>query len=164
MIASLMMLNDNRQKIMCALAIAGASFLSALQVPAAAEDDVLQLAINYVFTGRVDPQDAPEIVDRKACIIVLFEPKFRAYVRYYLARFEMDTSHISKIYVGQQINYVLEVEGNDIIVEHLNPEKTVARGFKTAQIALPGQIDQTERALKLIFNDHCRAEKPKLPF
>jgi hypothetical protein len=150
---------------MCALAIAGVSFLSGLQVPAAAEDDVFQLAVNYVFTGRIDPQDAPEIVDRKACIIVLFEPKLQAYVRYYLTRFKMDTSHISKTYVGQQINYVLEVEGDDIIVQHLNPDKTtVAREFKTAQIALPGHIDQTEKALKLIFTDHCRAEKPKLPF
>ena len=158
---------------MCALAIAGVSvvgavlgaFLGALPAPAAAEDDVFQLAVNYVFTGRVDPPDAPEIVDRKACVVVLLDPKYKSYVRYYLARFKMDTSNTSKIYVGQQIKYVLEVEGDDIIVEHLNPDKTtVARGFKTAQIPLPGNIDQTEKALKLIFTTYCKTDKPKLPF
>ncbi len=45
----------------------------------------------------------------------------------------MDTSRISKIYSGQQISYVLEVEGDDIVVEHLNSDKTsVARGFQVS--------------------------------
>jgi len=34
------------------------------------EDDVFQQAVNYIFTGRIDPKDGPEIVDPKACIVV----------------------------------------------------------------------------------------------
>jgi hypothetical protein len=129
-----------------------------------AEDDVLQLAINYVFTGRIDPRDHPKIVDRKSCTVVVFEPQFQTYVRYYLNRFMLDSARISKTYSGQQIFYILEIQGSDIVVEHLNPDKmTVARGFKSAQISLPGDIDQSEKALRLIA-DHCKADKPKLPF
>jgi len=131
----------------------------------AAADDVFQRAVNYVFTGRIDPPDSPEIVDRKSCIVVVFESKFRSYVRYYLSRFQMDSSHISKTYSGRQISYILEVEGEDIIVEHLNPDKTtVARAFKSAQISLPGDIDESEKALRLIFNDYCKPETRKSPF
>jgi hypothetical protein len=131
----------------------------------AVADDVFQLAVNYVFTGRIDPPNSPEIVDRNACMVIVFESKFQAYLRYYLSRFKMDSSRISKTYSGQQISYILEVEGDDIIVEHLNPDKTtVARSFKSTQILLPGDIDQSEKALRLIFADYCKLEKPKLPF
>src|SRR5271169_377845 len=84
--------------------------VSPLQIRAAAEDDVFQLAINYVFTGRIDPPDRPEIVDRKSCIVVTFDSRFQTYIRYNLKRFKMDTARISKTYSGQQIFYVLEVE------------------------------------------------------
>jgi hypothetical protein len=35
----------------------------------------LQKAVNYLFTGRNDPQDAPEILDRKSCVVVVPDPK-----------------------------------------------------------------------------------------
>ena len=43
------------------LLAAAVSFLwiAPLQIRAVAEDDVVQLAINYVFTGRIDPPDRP---------------------------------------------------------------------------------------------------------
>jgi len=165
--AALAHLNKSCYKIRWPLAVAAVSFLWTvpLQIRAVAEDDVFQLAVNYIFAGRTDPQDPPEIVDRKSCIVVVFDSKFRTYIRYYLNRFRMDSARISKTYSGQQIFYVLEIEGDDIVVEHLNPDKTtVARGFKSAQISLPGNIDQSEKALRLIFADYCRAEKPKSPF
>ncbi len=149
------------------LAVAAVSFLwtAPPQIQAVAEDDLFQLAVNYVFTGSTDPRDPPEIVDRKSCIVVVLDSKFQTYIRYYLSRFRMDSAHISKTYSGRQIFYVLEVEGDDIVVEHLNPDKTtVARGFRSAQISLPGNIDQSEKALRLIFADYCRADKPKPPF
>src|SRR2546421_8148931 len=84
------------------LAIAALSFFAtaALQLRAMAEDDVFQHAVNYVFTGRVDPQDSPEIADRKSCIVVVSDPKNKRYIRYYLSRFKMDVSRISKTYSG----------------------------------------------------------------
>jgi hypothetical protein len=159
-------LNKGSYKIRWPLAVAALALLwmAPLQIRAAVENDVLQLAVNYVFTGRIDPPEPPEIVDRKSCIVVVFEPNFHAYVRYYLSRFKLDSARISKTYSGQQIFYVLEVQGDDIVVEHLNPDKTtVARGFRSAQVALLGDIDQSEKALRLI-SDRCRADKPKLPF
>jgi hypothetical protein len=138
--------------------------MAPLQIRAVAEDDVFQLAVNYLFTGRIDPSDRPEIADPKSCIVVVFDSTFQTYVRYYLNRFKMDSARISKTYSGQQIFYVLEIEGDDIVVEHLSPDKTtVTRGFKSAQISLPGNIDQSEKALRLIA-DHCKADKPKPPF
>jgi hypothetical protein len=77
----------------------------------------------------------------------------------------MDVSRISKTYSGRQTFYVLEVEGDDVIIEYLNLDKTaVVSRYKSAQISLPGNIAQTEKALQLIFNEHCKADNPKLPF
>jgi hypothetical protein len=149
------------------LAIAAVSFFAtaALQLRAMAEDDVFQQAVNYVFTGRVDPQDSPEIADRKSCIVVVSDPKNKRYIRYYLSRFKMDVSRIGKTYSGRQTFYVLEVEGDDVIIEYLNLDKTaVVSRYKSAQISLPGNIAQTEKALHLIFNEHCKTDSPKPPF
>jgi len=167
MMADLARTNDSRRKISLCLAVATASLLwtAAMQNRAVAKDDVFQRAVNYVFTGRIDPQDGPEIVDRKACVVVVPDPKFNRYIRYYLRRFKMDDSRISKTYAGSQVLYELEVGGDGIIVEYLNIDRTTVNfGLKSVHISLPGNIDQTERALHLIFSEYCKAEKPKTPF
>ena len=149
------------------LAIAAVAFFAAaaLHPRAVAEDDVFQQAVNYVFTGRVDPKDSPEIVDRKSCVVVVSDPRNKRYIRYYLSRFKMDVSRISKTYSGRQTFYTLEVEGDDVIIEYLNLDKTVVVSrYKSAQISLPGNIAQTEKALHLIFSEHCKADGPKPPF
>lgn len=130
---------------------------------ARAEADVLQQAINYVFTGRTDPQTAPRITDRTACIVVIPDPANKRSIRYHLGRFRMDIARFEKIYAGRTPSYRLSVEGDDDVVEFLNPDTTVAHAHSTAQIALPGDIEQSERALRLIA-DQCKAEKPKVPF
>jgi len=77
----------------------------------------------------------------------------------------MDVSRISKKYTGTEVVYELEVEGDGILLEYLKADKmTVDYGFRSAHISLPGNIDQTERALHLIFANFCKAEKPKPPF
>ena len=127
--------------------------------------DLFQQAVNYVFTGRLDPSDGPQIVDRDSCIVVVPEPKFNRYARYYLIRFKMDTARISKIYAGAQTLYELEVEGDDIIFEYLKADRTtVDYGFTSAQIPLPGEIGPTKKALALISSQFCRLDKPKIPF
>jgi len=62
------------------------------QIHALAEDDSLQKAVNYLFRGRNDPQDAPEILDRKSCVVVVPDSKSKQTIRYYLGRFRMDTA------------------------------------------------------------------------
>jgi hypothetical protein len=140
-------------------------FALVTEVPAIATADLFQQAVDYVFTGRVDPSDGPQIVDRDSCIVVVPEPKFNRYARYYLTRFKMDAARISKKYAGAQTLYELEVEGDDIIFEYLKADKTtVDYGFRSAHISLPGEIDATEKALALIFSQFCRPAKPKVPF
>jgi hypothetical protein len=159
--------NRRGPKIRLSVAIAVAAFLWVVPVQTRPiiEDDVFQQAINYIFTGRIDPKDYPEIVDRKSCIVVIPEPNLNRYARYYLNRFKMDASRISKKYAGKQVFYELEVEGDDIILEYLKADKTtVALGFRSAHISLPGNIDQTEKALKLTFTEHCKGDMPKSPF
>lgn len=147
------------------VAIATVLWTVPIQTSAAAENDVFQQAVNYVFTGRIDPQDGPEIVDRKSCVVLVSEPKFKRYARYYLRRFKMDASRISKKYSGAQTLYDLEVEGDDVILEYLKADKmTVDYGFRSAHISLPGNADQTEKALRIIFGEYCKAETPKSPF
>jgi hypothetical protein len=129
------------------------------------EDDVFRQAINYIFTGQIDPDVHPEIVDRKACIVVIPQPNFNGYARYYLKRFKMDVSRISKKYAGRRVFYELEVEGDNIIFQSLKADKrTVEFGLRSAHISLPGDIDQTEKALKLVFSEHCKPDKPLSPF
>jgi hypothetical protein len=126
----------------------------------ALEDDPLQKAVNYLFTGRNDPQDAPEILDRKSCVVVVSDPKFKQTVRYYLGRFRMDTAFINKTYAGSETVYSLDVKGAEVIVEYLDPGKSmVLHGHKSAQISLPGDIDQISKALALIAS-LCRNGKP----
>jgi len=139
--------------------------MDSLQNRVVAADDVFQQVVNYVFTGRTDPNDSVEIVDRKSCIVVVPEPKFNRYARYYLKRFKMDLARISKKYAGAQTLYELEVEGDDVILEYLKADKTTADyGFKTAHISLPGNIDQAEKALRIIFSEYCKADTLKSPF
>ena len=121
------------------------------QIRALAEDDPLQKAVNYLFTGRNDPQDAPEILDRKSCVVVVPDPKSKQSIRYYLGRFRMDTAFINKTYAGSETIYSLDIKGAEVIVEYLDLGKsTVLHGHKSAQISLPGDIDQTNKTLALI--------------
>lgn len=148
------------------IAVAATSFIliAPFRVKAVAED-VLQAAINYVFTGVIAPENGPKIADLKSCVVVLLDQRNKRYVRYYLSRFNMDRSRISNTYSGRHANYTLEVDGDDVIIEYLKPDQTtVTNGYKSAQISLPGNIDQTKRALHLIFSDHCKADRPKTPF
>jgi hypothetical protein len=162
--------NESGRKFRRRFAVAAASWfgmvsLVSWQTPAWSEADVFQQAVNYVFTGSIDPQDGPEIVDRKSCVIVLRDPKFNRYIRYYLTRFHMDDAIFGKKYSGSRPYYELDVKGDDVVIEYLNPDKkTVIQGYRSAQIPLPGDIDQTQKALRLIFTDPCKAEKPKVPF
>jgi len=146
------------------LAIA-AVFAVAATAQAEEPDRLFLQAVNYIFTGRIDPPDAPEITDAKSCIVVIAEPKFNRYARYYLSRIKVDSARISKKYAGPQIAYEWEVEGDDVIFEYLKPDKkTVDYGFRSAHIALPGNIEQTERAIALIYSKYCKQEQKKGPF
>lgn len=147
-----------------AVAIVAILWAPSQQARAAAQDDVFQKAVNYIFTGRIDPPDGPEIVDRQSCVVVVPDPKFTRYVRYYLSRFKIDAARISKTYSGSQIFYQWEVDGDDVILEYLKADKkTVDYGFKSAHIPLPGDIDQTNKAIQLIAQ-LCKVDKPKSPF
>jgi hypothetical protein len=77
----------------------------------------------------------------------------------------MDTATFTKTYAGSQVLYDLEVDSDNVLLEYLEMDKTtVARGYKSAHIRLPGNIDQTQKALKIIFADYCKAEQQKAPF
>ena len=131
----------------------------------AVADDVFQQAVNYIFTGTIDPKTAPEIVDRKSCIVVVPDPRFNRFARYYLSRFKMNVSLISKKYSGTRTLYELDVDGDDVILEYLGPDRTtVLEAFKSAQISLPGDFDRTQKAMKIVFSDTCKAEESKAPF
>ena len=136
-----------------------------LRTASLATDDRFQELVNYIFTGSTAPQDPPEIANQDSCIVLVHEPQFNRYARYYLTRFKMGTARVTKKYAGSRVLYELEVDGDDILVEYLKMDnRTVDYGFRSAHIPLPGDIEQTERALRLIFSEHCKAEKPKPPF
>jgi len=72
----------------------------------------------------------------------------------------MDTAFINKTYAGSETIYSLDIKGAEVIVEYLDLGKsTVLHGHKSAQISLPGDIDQTNKALALIAS-LCRNSKP----
>src|SRR6476646_3422666 len=158
-------MNEQLLKVGWFLAFAATFILGVTSPIRAAETDVLQEAVNYVFTGMLTPEKGPKIVDRQSCVVIVPEEKNRRYARYYLSRFKMDISRIVTTYSGRQTFYTLEVEGDDVIIEYLGLDQTtVMTAFRTADISLPGKIDLTQRALKVIFNDYCKAEKAKPPF
>src|SRR5437016_6262717 len=123
--AELTLATESRLKIGFCSAVAIMLFLLAVAVRASdlAADDVVQKLVNYIFTGEVAPQDAPEIVDRKSCIVLVHEPRFNRFARYYLNRFRMDTARISKKYAGSKVLLEWEVEGDEIVLEYLKPDK-----------------------------------------
>jgi hypothetical protein len=131
---------------------------------AATRDDLLQKALNYVFTGTVDPKDAPEIVDLAACAVVLPDPRYPRFIRYYFGRIRPDNSRITKDYAGRKTLYKLEIESDNVVIEYLTADKTgVTQSFRSAQIDLPGDIEQTQKALKVIA-DRCKGDGSKSPF
>lgn len=155
------------KRLSVTIAVALFPWMAPLQTRAMTEDDVFQQAINYIFTGQIDPnpKHQPEIVDRKTCVVVVPKPNINGYARYYLSRFKMDVSRISKRYAGRRVFYELEVEGDDIIFESLKADKTTVEfGLRSAHISLPGNIDQTEKALKLVFAEYCKPDKLKSLF
>jgi hypothetical protein len=159
--------NSRRRRAERCVVVAAVTFLWAAppQIRAATEDDLLQKAVDYVFTGKVDPESAPEIVDRKSCIVVMRDPKWNRFIRYYLTRLRLDDPNIDSTYSGRHVRYQLDVESDKIVVEYLDlDKKTVTNGYRSAQIPLPGDIDQTKRALHLIA-ERCKQDgPPKLPF
>src|SRR4051794_3749155 len=66
-------------------ALASLACIAAFGARALTEDSILQQAVNYVFTGRLEPRDGAEIVDRTSCIVVLPDLKSRRYIRYSLS-------------------------------------------------------------------------------
>lgn len=147
----------------CAAVAAAIAWLP-ISSHAGAETDVLEQAINYVFTGEIAPQKDLEIVDRNACIVQLTDPDSKRATRYYLSRFKMDTARYEKIYSGRLPSYRLYVEGDDDVVEFLNPDMTVSHAHRSARFPLPGNIDRSQRALRLIA-EKCKHEATKeLPF
>lgn len=155
--------SNNRRAFRLLVAVTAAFLWT--QQPAVAEDELLQKAINYTLTGTVEPTDPPEIVDRKSCIVVMRDPKWNRYIRYYLTRLRLDDPNITSTYSGRHVSYQLDVEGDQIVVEYLNPDKTtVTIGYRSAQIPLPGEIDQTKKALALIAERCKQGGATKLPF
>ena len=149
----------------CVAAAAVLSTVLSVAPPSrASENDVFLQAVNYVFLGRIDPVESAEIVDRKACVVVAPDVRFKRYVKYYLSRFKLDAARFNKRYSGARTLYDLDVQGDDVILEYLAPDKTtVMQGYKSAQIPLPGDIGPTQKALQII-SESCQAEGPKTPF
>ena len=147
------------------VAIAIAPFLWAiLAIHAMADNDLLQQALNYVFTGTISPEESPEIVDRKSCIVVVPDNRFPRFIRYHFDRFKPEDTRITKKYSGARTLYELDVESDTVIIEYLGADKnTVVQGYKSAQISLPGNIDQTQKALQIIAN-YCKVDQQKSPF
>jgi hypothetical protein len=144
-------------------AAAVVALMSVLTPLASADNDVLMQAINYVFTGRIDPERGPELVDRNACVVTVPAPGGTRAVRYHLSRFRLDAPRFEKVYVGRTPNYRLVAEGDDNVVEFLNPDKSVLHGQRTVQIPLPGDFEQSQRALRVIA-ERCKATRPKPSF
>jgi hypothetical protein len=129
-----------------------------------ARDELLQKAFNYVFTGAIDPKDSPDIVDLATCAVVVPDPRYPRFIRYYFGRIRPDNSRITKDYAGRKALYKLEIESDNIVIEYLTADKTaVTQAFRSAQIDLPGDIDQTQKALKVIA-DRCKGDGSKSPF
>jgi hypothetical protein len=104
-------------------------------------------------------------VDRNTCAVVMPDPKEKRFVRYYLSRLRLDDPSIVGTYAGRQVSYQLDVAGGQIVVEYLALDKTtVLNGYKSAQIPLPGDLDQTKRALQLIAARCKQDGATKLPF
>jgi hypothetical protein len=149
----------------CLVVAAFFLWMASAQIQAAEEEALLQQAINYIFTGTIDPKDAPEITDRKACVVVVTDPKWKRFIRYHLTRLGLDDPRINSTYAGRQARYQLDAESDQTVIEYLAPDKkTVVNAYKSAQIPLPGNIDQTTKALQLVAA-RCKRDNPtRLPF
>ena len=142
-----------RRSAIAAVSLFGIVALVSLQTPALSEADVFQQAVNYVFTGNIEPQDGPEIVDRKSCVIVMRDPKYNRYIRYYLNRFNMDDAIFGKKYSGARPYYELDVKGDDgqtvrWVAETSNPLDMVNRGWQKGSFKAGEVVTVTTRPIK----------------
>ncbi len=132
------------------------TFLCTLPTLAAQNDDLLRQAFNYVFTGDLDPKDAPEIIEPTSCVIVVRDPKYPRFIKYYFARITLDNSRITKDYAGRKTLYKLDIESDNVVIEYLSADKTATiQAFKSAQI--DPDIEQTQKALKVIA-ERCKGQ------
>ena len=147
------------RNLKCLPIFAAVGCLCAAVSPApAAPADELQQAVNYVFTGQANPQPAPVITDAESCIVVMRDPKWNRFIRYYLSRFH-DEARFVRTYAGRDAKYHLDVESDKTVVEYLSPDtKAVTAGYKSAQVSLPGNIDRTRKALDLIAQ-RCKRDE-----
>jgi hypothetical protein len=139
-------------------------FAWTMPMQAGMKDDLLQQALNYVLTGTIEPKEAPQIVDQSSCAVIMRDPRYPRFIRYYFGRIRPDNSRISKKYAGTRTLYELDVEGDEVVIEYFGADKTSGvQGYRSAQITLPGNIEQTEKALKII-EQRCKSERSKAPF
>ncbi len=131
-----------------------------LHMPASAETDRLRQAITYIFTGSIEPQENIEVADGTPCVVIVSEPDRNRISRYHLRRFKPETFRFEQRYVGRTPTYQLYVEGDEDVIEFLSSDRSVSHSHRTARFALPGDIDQSRRALRLI-SEQCKPEKPK---
>jgi hypothetical protein len=92
------------------------------------------------------------------------DPRFPRYIRYYFDRFKIDGARITKRYAGARTLYELDIESDNVIIEYLSLDKTtLVQGYRSAQIPLPGDIGQTQKALQIVA-ERCRPDQSKNPF
>lgn len=92
------------------------------------------------------------------------DPRFPRYIRYYFDRFKIDGARITTRYAGARTLYELDIESDKVIIEYLSLDKaTLVQGYRSAQIPLPGDIAQTQKALQIVAQ-RCRPEQSKSPF
>ena len=92
------------------------------------------------------------------------DPRFPRYIRYYFDRFKIDGAPITKRYAGARTLYELDIESDNVIIEYLSLDKTtLVQGYRSAQIPLPGDIGQTQKALQIVA-ERCRPDQSKNPF
>jgi hypothetical protein len=132
----------------------------------AAEDDIFQQAINYVFLGNVkgEPFLGIRIIsaDKNTCAVVQ-EEMIGSNSGYVVVQNKFFLKKITAMeFKPFTPHAALAIEGDETIVERIDSNRRVTN-FKHWQIPLPGNVERSRRAVNRVFSEYCMPEK-RMPF
>ncbi len=142
------------------------------------DDDALQKAFNYLFTGNIDgdPQGIVhvQIIDRNSCTVLSTATLMpSAKVTFYFRNMRPDTITLSDatppdcapgFYCPGRMGSPpkLTIEGDDTVSSTTDDKQEIGRS-KTTSFNIIGDPERMKRALRYIFSQ-CSPKSSKLPF
>jgi hypothetical protein len=154
----------------CTLALSLLAYATLHIQTTQADDDNLQMALNYIFFGDVDSTNHPlmkvTIEDRNNCIVSkTVQNRIRTvfYFRKMIPETAAPPSCRSVCRMGESPDITIEGDDTVVIVSDASDKQVEIVRRKIASFPIVGNPDRMIKALQYVFSQ-CPSEQSKTPF